>query len=171
MGASRPAARPVGHSELECDRVPGLVQGHVSAPGDFKDDCATEPPVLDDAGEGRPFRPELCHRLLEVVAHERDLVVLGPPSGRMDAQLRGPGPENEPSIVGVHVRPTEHVPEEGPSGVGIIRMDERMETGDHPEDSRRAPVSLHAHQWCDGPATSVTPQAFSDSSPKGATLM
>lgn len=128
-----------GGSEIERRRVPRLVQHDLPTPGDFEVDRPTEATVFDATRELRSFRRELGDRQLDVIADERDLMVLGSRLGGVDAEFRWTGPEDEPPVVRVDVRPVEHVPEEGSCRVGIIRVDKRMDTGDHLRDSRRTP--------------------------------
>ena len=97
-----------------------LVEHHLAGAGDLEGDRTAEAAILDAAGERRPFGREIGNGLFNVVTHERDLVVLGSPLGRVDSELRRTGPEDEPAVVRIDVRPAEHVAEEGPCGVGII---------------------------------------------------
>jgi len=59
--------------------MPGLVQHHVATAGDFEGDRSTKASVFDGRRRSSPFGGELFDRLLDVVAHERDLMVLGSP--------------------------------------------------------------------------------------------
>lgn len=99
--------------------------------GDLQGDAPTEPAALDAARETGAPRREVGDGVLEVVAHQRDLVMLRPSVGGMDSQLRGTAPEDEPAGVGVDVRPPEDIAEERPRRVGIVRVDQDVHPGDH----------------------------------------
>ena len=53
-----------------------LVEHHLAAPGDLEGDGAAKATVFDAAGEFGSSGPQLRHSLLNVIAHERDLVML-----------------------------------------------------------------------------------------------
>ena len=104
------------------------------APGTFivtvRPNARSSIPLLNSA----PPRSQLGHRADDVVAHERDLVVRTRSAGRVDAQLGRPGTEDQPPVVGVDVRPEQHVAEEATGRRGIVGEDQRVDAG-------------HAHGW------------------------
>ena len=118
-------------SEIEGGRMTGLIERHVAGAGDLEGDRPPEATVLDGAGKPCALRGELGHRLLEVIAHERDLVVLVSGIGGMDAELGRTGTEDQPPVVGIHVRPAEHIDEERSGRIRILRVHEHVNTGDH----------------------------------------
>lgn len=92
--------------------------------------------VSDIAREVHALGAELGNCLLDVVAHQRDLVVLVRRPGlaavlvrcRMHPELRRAGSEDQPPP-GVDVRPAEHVPEERPRRLGVVGVDQRVHGG------------------------------------------
>ena len=106
-----------------------------------------KPRALDAAGELGALGRQLCDGLLDVVAHKRDLMMCRPAIGRVDAKLRRARSEDEPALVRIDVRPAQHVAEEGPRRVGVVRMDQRVETRNHRSDSRWMPGRAHAGTW------------------------
>src|SRR3954469_4933990 len=75
--------------------------------------------------------PELLDRRLDVVAHQVELVDGDPVHGRVDRQLGGRQGEDQPAAAGVDRVEAEDVAEEGAGGVGVVRRDDVVGTGDH----------------------------------------
>src|SRR5438270_11278401 len=68
-------------------------------------------------------------------AFEDFSVMLG--GSGVDAELRRAGLEDQPAFVGVDEGPVEHVTEEGSGRLGVIGVDERVNTSDHAPSLRR----------------------------------
>jgi hypothetical protein len=49
----------------------------------------------------------------------------------MDAKFRRPGLEDEPTLVGVDVGPAEHITKERPRRLGVVGVNQRVNTSDH----------------------------------------
>src|SRR5215510_1811691 len=91
-----------------------------------------EPEALvgDGPGELDPFAPQLLHRGVHVVAHQAELMATIVVRG-VDAQLGRGQREDQPAVVGVHVREPEHVAKERTDPLRVGRVDQRMNYGNH----------------------------------------
>ena len=119
--------------------MPRLVELHVTGAGHQEVDRQPEAVVPDVPRELHALGPELGHRGLDVVAHQRDLVVLPPPAGGVDAQFAGTRPEDEPAAARVDVGPAQDVTEEGPGLIGIVGVSlaQRPPDANHPYGHRK----------------------------------
>ena len=84
-----------------------------------------------------PRAPRPCARCRRRRARSRDAAAFS--SVRMDPEFGRPGPEDEPSVVGVHGGPSQHVTEEGPSRIRVGGVDDRVDADDHARDARSSP--------------------------------
>lgn len=110
-----------------------LVDEHLAAARHDEHRRQAEPVVAHGLGELDPLRRQLGDRRFDVVAHQRDLVVLVTGVlGRVDAELARARAEDQPAAVGIDVRPLQHVAEEGPGSIGVVGVDERVHSRDHP---------------------------------------
>src|SRR5207253_8274373 len=73
---------------------------------------------------------ELVHRLLDVLAHQVELVPARLRCG-MDGELARRQREDQPAVVRIDVREREHVAEERPRGLGVLGEHDRVRAGDH----------------------------------------
>src|SRR5262249_31146847 len=89
------------------------------------------PALIDDGSGGlHALRREVGKGAIKVVTHQIDVVRLGVVR-RVNAELGGRQGEDEPSVTGVDVRQLEDVAKEGPDGVRLGGVDERVNSGDH----------------------------------------
>jgi hypothetical protein len=132
--------------------MPRLVEEDRAGAGQLEARAEPETEVFYIARERSTPGFELGDGGLDVVAHQRDRVVsrvrirlaLVGPRGGVDSQLAGPGLEDEPAGLGLgvlEVRPAEDVAEKRPGGLGIVRVDQRMNGLDQLRDRRLARVS------------------------------
>src|SRR5258708_22846635 len=73
---------------------------------------------------------EAGHELPDVVAHKVELVYVVLVR-RMDGHLRGGQAEDEPAVSHVHAGELEHVAQEGPVGIRLSAVDDRVCSDDH----------------------------------------
>ena len=116
--------------------VSRLVHLDVIRAGDDHHDDAAVLALLDRTSELRSFRPQLAHRRIDVVAHQRDRMVtrgvvrLAFPFAvrRVHAHLARPRFENEPIVIEIlgDVLPPEHVTQKRPRCVSIVGVNQRM---------------------------------------------
>src|ERR1017187_2440498 len=124
-------------SEAVRKRVPGLVEHHLARVRDSQHRGQPESGRRDAASEFRALGPEFGDGLLDVVAHEADLMVLagrwGTAArwGRVHAKLGRAGAEDEPAVMHVDVRPAENITEERARRLGILGIDKGVDRGDH----------------------------------------
>ena len=130
---------PVLASEVVGYGVAGLVDHHLTGSRDLDHRGHPKALLADLAGEHRPLRRQLCNRSLNVVAHQRDLVVLLDlpvlahmgARGRVDGELRRPRLEDQPTIMDIHIRPPEDVAEEVPCRLRVVSVNQSVDRGDH----------------------------------------
>ncbi len=90
--------------------------------------------VTGDANS-TPLCLKLRHRLLDVLAHQVQLVALlgaGPAARRMHPKLCRRQGEDKPAIAVVNMRPFELVPQEGPDVIGRVGKDQCVNPCNHP---------------------------------------
>ena len=111
-------------------RVPRLVDAELSAAGE-RDLAEESPPAVQDLAAGNPALLHLPGKLLDVGAHQEELVLVVLP--RMHRHLRRRQPENQPAFSDVDVRKLQHVAEEGPIGFGLLAVDDGVRAVQHGE--------------------------------------
>src|SRR5215212_9954313 len=89
------------------------------------------PPFIDDsARKYDALLLWLCHRRLEIIAHQKQLVLILVVRW-MNAELRGWEREDEPALSGVHRSETQHIAEECADLVRILCIDECVNSSNH----------------------------------------
>src|SRR5262249_24495966 len=111
-------------------RMPGFVETDVRAARKAKRRRPAPSRVGDRTGELHPPFCQLIDRLLDVVAHQVQLMPLVGSDG-MERELSRRQPEDEPALAGVDVGIGEYIPEEGAIGFRVPRVDDHMRTVDH----------------------------------------
>jgi hypothetical protein len=111
-----------------------LVKLHVIRARHDHHDHATVHLFLDRAAELRSFRPQLFHRRLDVIAHDRDRVVPRVIIGfafphavcRVHTHLARSRFEDQPVVIPIfgHILPAEHVPQKRPRRFRVIRVNQ-----------------------------------------------
>src|SRR5215831_12554554 len=114
-------------------RMPRLVESKGDAARD-RDRRDAPPTLIRDWAGFDTLRLQLDERSIDVVAHEIQLVRLM--ILRMNPKLRRRQREDEPSAARVDVRGVEDVAKKRADGVGVLRIDERVHSGDHRGGSR-----------------------------------
>ena len=111
-----------------------MIKLHVVRAGDDHHDHATVLAFLDWAAELRSFCPQLLHRRIDVIAHERDRVLprviisLAFPDTvrRVHAHLARSRFEDEPVVIPIfgHILPAEHVPQKRPRRLRVVGVNQ-----------------------------------------------
>jgi hypothetical protein len=109
--------------------VPRLVEEDLDAAGQQHRRCDTEALLLRLAAELDPLRAQLGHRLLQVVAHQADLVLRRAIRG-MDAHFRRWEREDQPARMILDVLPLEHVAQRGSHRLCLRRVQEHVRRHD-----------------------------------------
>ena len=116
--------------------VRGLVKLHVIRAGHDHHDHATVLAFLDFFSELRSFRPQLIHRRIDVIAHDRDRVVprviigLTFPDAvrRMHTHLARSRFEDQPVVIPIfgHIFPAERVSQKRPRRLSVVGVNQGM---------------------------------------------
>ena len=96
---------------------------------------ASPPGLIDGAFEDNLFTFELCHRGIEVVAHQVE-VVAGFVAGVKCDLARGQG-EDQPALAGVDGVETEDFLEEDSICFGVLAVHDDVGSGNHAKQSRK----------------------------------
>ena len=116
--------------QVVCSGVAWLVDRQLSAARQFYRGEQTPSLVADELGDRDTYGGQLCKRLLDVVAHQVELVLLEPVSG-VDGDLGGRQLEDQPATAGVDPAKSEHVTDEGPVGFRVGAVENDMCSVDH----------------------------------------
>jgi choline dehydrogenase len=116
--------------EVRGPLVTRLVQAHLPAARQPEAGHPAPAGVGHGLGELDPAAGQLRHRRADVVAHQVQLVRLGPGRG-VDRDLGGRQREDQPVVTGIDVRKAQHVTEEEPVGPGVPAVDDDMRTDNH----------------------------------------
>src|SRR6266700_5352994 len=110
--------------------VPWLVERQIRAARQL--DRGEEPPALvaDRAGDLDAPGGQVCQRLLDIFAHQVELVLPQPVSG-VDGDLGWRQLEDQPTVTGVDPGKSEHVADEDPVGLRVGAVENDMCSVDH----------------------------------------
>ena len=129
------------------DGVARLVEHHWPGARYFQHRCQPETLLLDLLCELGASGLQFRHGGINVVAHERDLMVLvdvpivvSPAGGGMDPKFRRPRPEDQPASVRVDIRPLEDISKECPGCIGVVGINKGVNGSDHAQQCSRAPA-------------------------------
>src|ERR1044072_45494 len=123
--------------------MPRLVDQHLSGARQLEAGRGSGPEIFGGAGGLRGL--EFRHGRLDVVAHQRHLVLqrvrvvvaFVRARCRMHTELARAALEDQPAWCGLDVGPAEHVAEERPRGLRVVRVDERVKGREHARESTR----------------------------------
>ena len=111
-----------------------LVKLHVIRARHDHHDHATVLAFLDWAAELRAFRPQLIHRRIDVIAHDRDRVLprviisFAFPNAvrRVRTHLTRSRFEDQPIVIPIfgHILPAEHVPQKRPRCLRVVGVNQ-----------------------------------------------
>src|SRR5688572_24314433 len=115
---------------LDRRRMTGLVEGELTPARQLQGGHEAVALILDPPRKLDSLALQLPDRRLHVVAHQRQ-VRDAARFIRMDAELRGRQRENEPSMSGVNGLESQRVAQERAIRLRVLRVNERMDSGDH----------------------------------------